>query len=291
MKLVKAWCIVVLCCLLQPLAALAQASIAGTWVFPGTSSVEFVFADDGTWAYRYFVNNSRGGMAGTYTRRGDAIRMRITQVSAAGQTVNYPATLESGYDGTVSLTTTGLLLVWSSMYQTENGQTTVTAIDPPSRFELTRSSNTGAPGQTGFTITTGVIPVENVTVNSSGTVSSLTLEVELKLAELFAPGGIFSAGGYQVYVLALTPAGSPLGAAFLQKPAAPRTWEAVQTLPLAAFMENVTVSSQDTRVRIEIIRDSNLSSLVGTEFYVGYGTSDVEMLQNRRFRGVYRVGQ
>ena len=40
---------------------------------------------------------------------------------------------------------------------------------------------------------------------------------------------------------------------------------------------------------IEIVRDTNISTLIGTEVYVGYGTSDTEMLAASRYRGVYKV--
>jgi hypothetical protein len=32
-----------------------------------------------------------------------------------------------------------------------------------------------------------------------------------------------------------------------------------------------------------------MTSLLGTEFYLGYGTSDDEMLSSGRYRGVYKV--
>lgn len=140
---------------------------------------------------------------------------------------------------------------------------------------------------------TGIIPAGNAVVSSSGTLTSQNLAVELTLADLVpAAVNAFSAGSYNVYVGALTPAGvaGPTSAWFMKHPA-PR-WEALQAgVPLAAFMQNVQASSQDAKVRIEILRDQDLGSLIGTEFYIGYGTSDSEMLQSRRYRGIYKVAQ
>jgi hypothetical protein len=42
-------------------------------------------------------------------------------------------------------------------------------------------------------------------------------------------------------------------------------------------------------VQIAILQGLNVTGLVGTEFYIGYGTSDTEMLTSGRYRGVYKV--
>lgn len=47
------------------------------------------------------------------------------------------------------------------------------------------------------------------------------------------------------------------------------------------------MGSQDQRVRVEVLIELNLSSLVGTEIYIGYGTSGEEMIANRRYRGIF----
>lgn len=141
-----------------------------------------------------------------------------------------------------------------------------------------------------FSIENGIIPPENVTVTATGTNDALTVVAELKLADLVAANA-FSASRYNVYLAAMVPgekAGASAGSlAWFQKPKS-NVWQALSS-PIGAYLENVEVSSQDQRVRIEVVRDTNLSSLVGTEIYVGYGTSDTEMLQSRRYRGIYKV--
>lgn len=102
---------------------------------------------------------------------------------------------------------------------------------------------------------------------------------------------MLAAAGYNVYVAALVanerlrlPAGG--GTWFVKTQS--RAWETL-SYPLKAFMEGVAVSSQDQRVRVEILSDLNLSTLLGTEIYIGYGTSGEEMILNRRYRGVFDV--
>lgn len=141
-----------------------------------------------------------------------------------------------------------------------------------------------------FAIENGIIPPENVTVTATGTNDALTVVADLKLADLVAANA-FSASRYNVYLAAMVP-GEKVGAstgslAWFQKPKS-NVWQAL-TSPIGAYLENVEVSSQDQRVRIEVVRDTNLSSLVGAEIYIGYGTSDTEMLQSRRYRGIYKV--
>ncbi len=61
------------------------------------------------------------------------------------------------------------------------------------------------------------------------------------------------------------------------------------SLPLRAFLNNASVSATDNVVRVAIIEAADLSSLRGVEFYVGYGTSDTEMIERGRFRLLYAV--
>ena len=49
------------------------------------------------------------------------------------------------------------------------------------------------------------------------------------------------------------------------------------------------IGAANQRVRLEVISSTDVSGLAGTEIYIGYGTSDAEMLQAQRYRGVYIV--
>ena len=43
------------------------------------------------------------------------------------------------------------------------------------------------------------------------------------------------------------------------------------------------------RIAVAILRDTDITALIGTEFCVGYGTSDTEMLTAGGYRGAYKV--
>ena len=48
-------------------------------------------------------------------------------------------------------------------------------------------------------------------------------------------------------------------------------------------------AATEGRVRIEITNNVDVTQFNGTEFYIGYGTSDAEMLQAQRYRGVFKI--
>jgi hypothetical protein len=130
-------------------------------------------------------------------------------------------------------------------------------------------------------------------VDASADIRSLTVVVQLDLSKILGtPSQSFAAvSGYNVYLVAAVP-GERLGAAagtksYYQR-AATELWGQL-TSPMAAFVENVALGAADQRVKVEIVRDTDLSALIGTEVYIGYGTSDSEMLQAQRYRGVYIV--
>lgn len=150
------------------------------------------------------------------------------------------------------------------------------------------------PPQTSFAFPTGQMPSAAVaSVEVSSDTRSLTVSVQLDLSKMgIATGQSFAAANaYSVYVVAAVP-GERLGAAsgtklLFQHPA-DGSWGNL-TSPIAAFAENVAVGAADQRVRVEILSSMDMTNLRGTEFYVGYGTSDTEMLQAQRYRGVYLV--
>lgn len=141
--------------------------------------------------------------------------------------------------------------------------------------------------QTEYTFVTNVIPDAAVTVTASGTLGSVTLNVILDLSRLagfFTGQGQFAAG-YNVYVVAYVPSGR-LGlpaATWFMLPASPGFWTQFG-LPMAAYLQNV---AQTASVAIGILQNMDMTELIGTEFYIGYGTSDEEMLNSGRYRGVY----
>lgn len=105
-------------------------------------------------------------------------------------------------------------------------------------------------------------------------------------------GGTF-AETYNTYVARAIPGASPAALKWEQlNPGAtsnsPGTWSGL-TNPIAAYLQNVAIGSADTRVKIDIMRDTDLSQYVGTDFYIGYGTTSDEMIASSRYRVLYTV--
>lgn len=142
--------------------------------------------------------------------------------------------------------------------------------------------------QIAYTVPTGAMPAAAAAVAASGTLGSATVAVQLDLGKGLSAS--FAADStYNVYVVALVP-GRQLGttdnALFVK--AANLGWQPLVS-PIASYLQNVAAGSVDQKVVIEIIRDTNISTLIGTEIYIGYGTSDTEMVSAGRYRGIYKV--
>ncbi len=145
-------------------------------------------------------------------------------------------------------------------------------------------AGTGGGGGQNFTIPAGNVPEAAVQVTTVGPITQRTITAQLDVTQLPVPQ---AETRYQVYVIALLPTATPV--IFLKgSDPAPRDWGPV-TNPLRAFISNVSLGSQDQRVIIEIIKDADLTALVGAEFYIGYGKDDADLLANRRYRGVYKI--
>jgi hypothetical protein len=162
---------------------------------------------------------------------------------------------------------------------------------PSNQITATTPGSIAAPG---FTLPQGIIPPTSVIVQPTGTLSNRTLVVLLKIEDIIAQAsaGSFAASGYNVYVAALVPnerLGQPAGAGtwFVKAQTTQGPGWELLSIPIKAFIAGVVASSQ--LVEIDILSNLNLSGLVGTEIYVGYGTSGDEMIQNRRYRGVFEV--
>ena len=131
-----------------------------------------------------------------------------------------------------------------------------------------------------------------MSVSPSGTFGNATLVVTLDLSRILSGGSFAAQGqfaaGYNIYVVALLPSGV-LGlpsATWFVYPAS-GAWTALGS-PIAAYMEGLAQNATHS-VEIKILQGMDLTAMVGAEIYVGYGTSDTEMLTSGRYRGVYKV--
>ena len=146
--------------------------------------------------------------------------------------------------------------------------------------------------QTGFTAQSGKMPTDAVSVILSGTFGNATLAVILDLLKALSGGSFAAQGqfaaGYNIYVVALLPKGVlGLPAATMFVLPASGAWAPLGS-PMAAYREGLAQNATD-KVVISILSGLDVTGLVGTEIYVGYGTSDTEMLAASRYRGVYKM--
>lgn len=146
--------------------------------------------------------------------------------------------------------------------------------------------------QSEYTVPIGALPSAAVETTATGTLGSATLTIKLNLSKVLSSAtsanqGRFSAG-YNIYVAALVPSGV-LGLTEATWFVYPSTlvW-AVLGSPIAAYLEGLADNATDT-VEISLLQGMDVTGLLGSEVYIGYGTSDVEMLEARRYRGVYKV--
>lgn len=107
------------------------------------------------------------------------------------------------------------------------------------------------------------------------------------LAGLALISSAASAGGYNAYLAWVLPNGE-IKLVDYNHNRYSYAWAALNE-PLAAFLQNVAVSSQDSLMRIELIRDTDLSQMCGAVAYVGYGTTLNEAVGSGRYREIYRV--
>lgn len=138
------------------------------------------------------------------------------------------------------------------------------------------------------------IPADTLRVNARPRKGSQERDVivELDLRRPSVASRFAADARYRVYVAAYVPGavwGAEQGQWFIrQRPGSAQPWTAL-SLPLPAFMENVQLGSVDARLRLEVINDTDLGALRGTEFYIGYGIDEHEMLRAGRVRGFYKV--
>ena len=98
---------------------------------------------------------------------------------------------------------------------------------------------------------------------------------------------------YNIYVVALVP-GAVTGQHDVPVTVWARggvsNWGPYLGGPLAAYLSNVAANN-DQALLIDILDSTDLSTALGTRFFLGYGTSTEEMLASGRFRMVYEVAE
>ncbi|WP_374351199.1 hypothetical protein [Chitinimonas sp.] len=125
-----------------------------------------------------------------------------------------------------------------------------------------------------------------------GTDLKLTVNTTLKLPQASSSSRLArAAGGLNVYVGAVVPGkyfGLPAGQTALYLKTRTQGWTPYVGGAIGEYLNNVS-QSNDQGLLIDIITSTDLSSLVGTQFYIGYGSDADDMLRNGRLRMVYEV--
>ena len=176
------------------------------------------------------------------------------------------------------------------------GTWTMTRISPPQPVATNPDQPVAPPppAQTDYTAPAGQLPEAALNTSATGTLGRASLNVTLDLSRIplglsFAAQGQFAAG-YNVYVAALVPAGVlslPDATWFMLRPT-PSGW-AMLTSPIAAYLQGVAQGAASLLVQVSILENMDLTALLGSEIYVGYGLDSDEMLARGRYRGVYIV--
>ena len=139
------------------------------------------------------------------------------------------------------------------------------------------------------TIPGASIPPFLVKASLEGTLTSSTLSADIRgifqpLASTRAvPHGV----SYKLYVVAAVGTGS--GFAFFQL-ASNNLWGSL-TSPLAEYLTGLALDTKTDSILIRILENADLSGIIGSQIFVGYGLDSDEMMRAGRFRKLMTVAQ
>jgi len=271
----------------------------------------------GTWQLTY-VGDSSGTCAATIGAANASLAIASMNCSSS---VGGPPFSSSGFvmadgeiymTGTVSSGGNGVQTVFFGMLQGDSGQGQwiITTVDPTGTVPTIGTWTTThtqrvainpdqpvappPPTQTDYTASAGQLPEAALNALATGTLGRASLNVTLDLSRIplglsFGAQGQFAAG-YNIYVAALVPAGVlslPAATWFMLRPT-PNGW-AMLASPIAAYLQGVSQGAASLLVQVSILENMDLTALLGSEIYVGYGLDSDEMLARGRYRGVYIV--
>jgi hypothetical protein len=132
-------------------------------------------------------------------------------------------------------------------------------------------------------IPTGTLPPFRLQAMRKGDSSALSLSTKISGALALASARQRSGDVYNIYVAAQAGSGS-LNWYQLD---ANQSWRNL-AWPMDAFLSGTSIGAID-QITIEILEEADVSSLVGSHVYVGYGLDADEMLTSQRYREVYTV--
>lgn len=197
----------------------------------------------------------------------------------------YSSALAAGYHFSVALAGDGTVRVWGLANEGQLGNglfSDATTAQLVINAEV--SGFLDLDPVTANDIPAAAIPPFLAQASKTGDLDALSFSVDVRglLGSDFAGS---RAGGYDVYVGAYAGAGGSLNWYQLD---AGRNWSGL-AWPMAQFMSGVTLSSRTDSVIVEILDGVDVSALVGSHIYVGYGTDAEEMLAAGRYREVMTI--
>ena len=215
---------------------------------------------------------------------------RLAPVQVAGLTG--VAALVAGVNHTIATRSDGTVWSWGASYSGQLGDGKFA-----SRFTYGGVINDTFNGflDLDATIPNLPIPADKIprlffATNRSGASTSTSLSVDLRgriAAGAFASDSEFGkfAAGYYVYVAGSVPTDEVLVWYQLE----PSNVFSALTSPIAAYLANVALDSQTDQIRVTILQNTDLSELLGTTFYVGYGIDSDEMISSGRYSVIFTV--
>ena len=134
-----------------------------------------------------------------------------------------------------------------------------------------------------------------------GSDDALTLEIELSLTTAFQNIAEPQASllkndvTYDVFVAAFLPGGSGtivgLDHDVWYLLDATETWGEYLGGPLAQFLSNIELETEEFKLVLSLLRAFDTRNLSGATFFIGFGTSEQEMLESERYRAVFVLGE
>ena len=163
-----------------------------------------------------------------------------------------------------------------------HGQITAGAVSAPTPVLISaRWQENGIVAQAEYRMI--VLPAPMVEAPLRAEIEATGTRERYSLALWLAAANATRAGGYRLYIAALLPPGPLVGEATWLLFNRSGQWQAL-SWPLAEYLSNV---SESDAYWVELLDNFDARLISGTQLYVGYGSSDQEMLAAGRYRLVY----
>ena len=139
------------------------------------------------------------------------------------------------------------------------------------------------------TIPSAAIPPFLLKASLKGSLTSSSLSADIRgiFQPLASARAVRNSAGYKMYVVAVVGTGSSFT---LFQLASNNQWGAL-TFPVAEYLSGLTLEARTDLIRIQIFDNVDLSGIIGSQIFVGYGLDSDEMLRAGRFRKLMTVAQ